>query len=323
MALFFQLIMYSIGISLVLIVLFFLYISIHPSPCPNKITSDGGKYVTLKDGRILEYFTFGETSKEYKHLMIEFNGFGCSAYSLTRYFNTLYQSLGIKTIAITIPGFGYSTEQKNRKLNQWHLDVEEVLRKENIDGKFWVKGSSFGTVHAIEVAAAFGEERIEGVILSGSVIPYSEACTLTPDKFRPVPKFMTSGMIGKIFWFLMSKIAPLTTHKNPNFGKLFKKFPHYQEIMNNDLKRGNNHFGWLYNMDLISKPWEFNFSSLANSKIKSWIIFDKEDKLAPYEHSLWLADKISGDLIEIHGYGHGSILDIDNFKHVLHDIFNK
>merc|ERR1711879_909576 len=137
-----------------------------------------------------------------------------------------------------------------------------------------------------------------------------------------VPEFLTSGVQGNIFWFLMSKIAPLTTQFNPNFAKLFEKFPHYEEIMNGDLRRGGNHFGWLYNMRLIGKPWGFDLDVLKENGIKSWVIYDKEDQLAPYEHSLWLAEKISGQLIEISGYGHGSILDLENFGVVLQNIFS-
>jgi pimeloyl-ACP methyl ester carboxylesterase len=125
----------------------------------------------------LEYFIFGETD-QYDKILVEFNGFGGTGKALELYFNQIYKSFKIKAISITVPGFGHSSLKEDRKLNEWHLDVEKVLKKEKIE-KFWVKGSSFGVSHALEVAY-FLKEKIQGVIVSAPAIPVDILKKLNP-----------------------------------------------------------------------------------------------------------------------------------------------
>jgi hypothetical protein len=49
----------------------------------------------------------------------------------------------------SLPGFGYSSVKKNRKIADWHLDVDVILKKEKIE-KFWVRGVSFGSLTSME-----------------------------------------------------------------------------------------------------------------------------------------------------------------------------
>merc|ERR1712164_164935 len=93
---------------------------------PARITTDGGRFVQLPDGRVLEYFVVGSQQPN-ATILLEFPGFGTTAHiQTTTYTKQSYASLNIRAICVTLPGFGYSSVQLGRQLRDWHLDVEHV-----------------------------------------------------------------------------------------------------------------------------------------------------------------------------------------------------
>lgn len=313
---------YSIILLVALLSVLFYFSSKDIPVNPKDITKIGGKYTTV-DGRTIEYFVFGETDdKKYKHIVVEMNGLGGTGYAIREYFSELYKSLHIKAISITTPGHGGSSYVEDIELKNWHKDVSEVLKKENIKKKFWVKGSSLGCFYALALASSYGKERVEGFIGSACGVPLSIIKQITPEKAVALPKVLKEGMIGDAFWYLMSNLmtSEMALASNKGFATIWKKYPKYKQVMMKDMKRGaKNHKGFRANLKLSQEDWNIDLKSINT---KSVIIYDKSDQLIDYRTSLWLGKEINAKIIEIkYGYGHASILDVENFKKVLRGIF--
>mmetsp|Transcript_23078 Transcript_23078/g.29125 ORF Transcript_23078/g.29125 Transcript_23078/m.29125 type:complete len:412 (+) Transcript_23078:49-1284(+) len=155
------------------------------------ITSDGGKWIQLSDGRIVEYFICGSTSSPDATVLLDCHGGTCTG----QFFQSMPEwvekcgenELNLKVISISQPGFGYSTIQPERKLRDWPMtDVLPILREEGVS-EFLVTGISFGTCHAMAVASTFSpdnksteneEESLPKCLGMGLRVPYlgSESC---------------------------------------------------------------------------------------------------------------------------------------------------
>eukprot|EP00536_Pseudo-nitzschia_multiseries_P005199 jgi/Psemu1/303171/fgenesh1_kg.95_\ len=65
------------------------------------------------------------------------------------------ESLDLRVVSVSVPGFGYSSIQPGRKINDWPVtDLLPVLKREKVE-KFMVTGTSFGTCHALATARVF------------------------------------------------------------------------------------------------------------------------------------------------------------------------
>jgi hypothetical protein len=79
-----------------------------PGPIdPQKITTDGGKYVILPDSRVLEYFVYGSTDDDATVLVQISGSFGTGRIFLEGDIQKTCRDLNIKGISITVPGHGY------------------------------------------------------------------------------------------------------------------------------------------------------------------------------------------------------------------------
>eukprot|EP01080_Neovahlkampfia_damariscottae_P004475 gene4475-7856_t len=224
------------------------------------ITKYGGNYVTLPDGRILEYFIYGE-KKNYQKTIIEFNSFS-GAKVLASTTNEDYQRLKIRGIGITIPGFGFSSLKINRKLNEWHRDVEVVLKKENVK-KFWLKGISFGCMHW-NIRHDF----------SWVNLPHTIVENIFPN-FQKPPSFIFSSVIGKTLWYVFAGTNFISFDYEQLH--LMDKYPETIQYVQ-DMDRNVNHLGWMDNLKMISEPWGFEFDKIEVSKL--WLIYAEDDPIS-------------------------------------------
>ena len=132
-----------------------------PSPFDVKaLENDGGKFAETEKGRKVEYFVFGNLQDSSK-VLICMHGSGPEARSEVAFNQKSCTELGIKGIAISIPGYGYTDMKPGRKVVDWPKeDLAAVLQKEAVN-KFMIMGHSQGTVHAM-AAAYYYPNRCEG-----------------------------------------------------------------------------------------------------------------------------------------------------------------
>lgn len=152
----------------------------------SNIEADGGRWIILNDGRIVEYFVCGSDSPD-ASILVDCHGGSFTA----KFFSTMddwvdicaKEKLNLRVISASQPGFGYSTIQPGRKLIDWPMtDLLPILKKENVK-EFMVTGVSFGSPHACAVATTFGKKVESGdlptCLAIGLRVPYlgSESCS--------------------------------------------------------------------------------------------------------------------------------------------------
>ncbi|VEU40692.1 unnamed protein product [Pseudo-nitzschia multistriata] len=164
--------------------------AIRPYPDPidtSLIEADGGKWIRLDDGRVVEYFVSGSSSPDAR-VLVDCPGGNCTGrlFSAVPAHVGAAEELNYKVVSVSVPGFGYSSIQPGRRIKDWPItDLLPVLKKEKV-GEFLVTGTSFGTCHALATAWQFAEEKETGgkhesgvsCIGMGLRVPYlgSESC---------------------------------------------------------------------------------------------------------------------------------------------------
>jgi len=152
---------------------------------PSKIEADGGKWIRLDDGRIVEYFLSGSSSSD-ATILVDCPGGNCTGhmFSALTSWTDAAKSLNYKVISVSYPGFGYSSIHPGRKIKDWPVtDLLPILQKENVE-EFVVTGISFGSCHALATAWHFANdnEKYDNSGLTciglGLRVPYlgSESC---------------------------------------------------------------------------------------------------------------------------------------------------
>ena len=136
---------------------------------PHALEAEGGKYVTTADGRIVEYFVYGGADPTVR-TVVNMHGSGTEAREQARLNAPICEALGVRGIAISLPGFGYSDVQPGRRVKDWpREDLAPVLAQEGVD-KFMITGHSQGNPHAMAAAWHFGD-RCEGLGLYAPLLP--------------------------------------------------------------------------------------------------------------------------------------------------------
>jgi len=133
------------------------------------LTDEGGKYVVNDDGRRIEYFVYG-SMYENAPVVVNIHGSWLEATFEVSMHNTICESLGVKGIAISLPGTGYTDMKVWRTISDRPAhDLRPVLDQEKVKD-FFVTGHSQGTAHAMAVAKYF-PERCKGMGLNAPLLP--------------------------------------------------------------------------------------------------------------------------------------------------------
>ena len=133
------------------------------------VEKDGGKYVTNKLGRTIEYFVYGNQD-ENAPVIVTIHGSGPEGLSEVHFHNEACAALKVKGISISLPGYGYTDEKPGRKVKDWASeDLEPVLDQEGVN-HFMIMGHSQGTVHAMAGAHYF-QNRCIGLGLNAPLLP--------------------------------------------------------------------------------------------------------------------------------------------------------
>eukprot|EP00747_Dinoflagellata_sp_TGD_P191812 gnl/TRDRNA2_/TRDRNA2_55718_c0_seq1.p1 gnl/TRDRNA2_/TRDRNA2_55718_c0~~gnl/TRDRNA2_/TRDRNA2_55718_c0_seq1.p1 ORF type:complete len:367 (+),score=56.04 gnl/TRDRNA2_/TRDRNA2_55718_c0_seq1:53-1102(+) len=269
----------------------------------NKITADGGKFIQVADGRIVEYFVYGSEAPDAR-VLLEVNG-SMGTGRMFSQFSGITEKLkehNIKGIAITVPGFAYSTLQLKRKICNWPKDdVEPVLAAEGVTGNFMVEGVSFGTAHAMAVAHYFGER----VTAMHVIVPYlpipirkemNWAEYMGDDGLKCGEEYASKCSSCCLFCLCSTLRWCVTNNPSSTEDKdtkeLDKAIPGSFKITTLDVVRSGAHsvHGWLYNafVPMVSGDWGFDPREIKTSKVI--VSYAEGDKQCDPEHGKFLAD---------------------------------
>mmetsp|Transcript_3881 Transcript_3881/g.4729 ORF Transcript_3881/g.4729 Transcript_3881/m.4729 type:complete len:321 (-) Transcript_3881:42-1004(-) len=296
---------YKLAAVLLLLNLVVAYVRRSPEPITlEKIAEDGGKYVQLPDGRILEYFVYGSTEPD-AEVIVEFNGYGGTAKRLSIVGDSDYKRLGIKGIGITIPGFGYSTVHPSRKIGNWATDVKRILEEESVD-KFVVRGQSFGSGHAMTVAHHFQEDsRCKGLILLVPLISNREQDEVgVYHKARYLSRLLhIPFIVDLVFFFIsgstMQRFSPAVT-KMADEG--FNVSTYLSDL---DRSRVHTHLGWKYNLETMISEYHWGFHPRDIRLPRVTVMYATDDAILPPRYGEWLAQTIpKAKAVLASGYGH-------------------
>eukprot|EP01095_Lingulamoeba_sp_RSL-Kostka_P004172 TRINITY_DN1526_c0_g1_i1.p1 TRINITY_DN1526_c0_g1~~TRINITY_DN1526_c0_g1_i1.p1 ORF type:complete len:373 (-),score=71.75 TRINITY_DN1526_c0_g1_i1:267-1385(-) len=122
------------------------------------------KYLILEDGRILEYFDFGE-QENYENVIVLNHGGLVSGYSTqAKDIDDILKENKLRAISPTLPGFGFSDRDENLTLNSFAKDIVFLLNhlnilpsdtnsdnSDNADNNICVCGFSFGSMTSLAV----------------------------------------------------------------------------------------------------------------------------------------------------------------------------
>ena len=305
---------------------------------PQDIIQDGGKYITTTDNRIVEYFVCGSTQQD-ASVIIDIAG-GLSTGKLhTKHprLSKFYTQNNIKSISITLPGWGYSSLNPNRKYVDWpRTDLEPILLAENVD-KFAVSGVSLGAPHAMAAAYHFGpKNRIYSL---GVRVPFL-SMDISKEYGLPAgqPSLPSDVIFNKTWysWFIhlsfnlfskmISKPSILQYMIFPS--KLSTEYPILTELITEDIIRGQSHSSYHGIMQCMAYDtildWGFDVKSIKNiPKVTVWYASDDDD--CPPSHGKWLAEWFSErkdvdlNVKVFDGYGHvgGALIDYVEYAKTL------
>ena len=283
-----------------------------------KILKDGGKFVQMPDGRVVEYFVADYSDRNSSQDEGESDAvktilFVSGSMGTGRLFSTLpgltaaLQRHKLKALSITVPGFGYSSIQKQRSIGSWAKDdVSVVLHAEKITGKFMVEGASYGAPHAMAVAAHFGPERVAKLHL---MVPYVSIPLREELGFK---KLMLGDGLDKKEDYLQTLGSCSLSCQNscllccfstcpcciknccvPSLKAVDQAVPHTVEKLAADTVRsaaGSGVMGWHYNMMIptVSENWGFDPRGIAVGKIM--ISYSEDDGECDPAHGEFLGE---------------------------------
>ena len=133
------------------------------------IQRDEAKIAKDRNGRKIEYFLYGSAATN-TPVIINMHGSGLDGTFEKATYQSSCEQLGVRGIAISLPGVGNTDMKIGRKVIDWPSeDLQAVLDAENI-GDFMITGHSQGNPHAMAAAFYFGD-RVTGLGLNAPLLP--------------------------------------------------------------------------------------------------------------------------------------------------------
>lgn len=192
-----------------------------------------------------------------------------------------------RTIVYDQRGFGASDKPKKVSLNDYLLDLEELLRKLDVnENNAILIGHSFGGIIVQEFAAS---HKVKGIVLVGSLL------RLAPDIF------------DKVIWYLPSFLwKPVLFKMNPLTLKLYRDMFFSENVPDEvyeDFVRDNKDYieslpAHVFRYLKYFKDYDAS-SSLKRISLPTLIIVGMSDKVTPVEYSVEINQLIPGSRLEI------------------------
>jgi pimeloyl-ACP methyl ester carboxylesterase len=278
-----------------------------PSPVATvaDIERDGGRALTLQDGRLLEYFVHG--NPQGRRTLVALHGAQTTG-KLFALLSDWATSNDIRIIAPTLPGFGLSTFNRNSIVpsEEWADDAMQLLSALNVDS-FSLLGTSLGSIYAVALAARYPKpESINAIELYVAFAPadaehdpLKNSMLDTFGKLRPTPHY--KRFLEKIF---------------------FLPIIHYLSPAGSDVRRAiaTQWEGMNACADVIYAPWPVNWQTAVanNGKRRVVVVSGTKDAAAPPHNQKRLQSLVQGsELVEYEGPHEHSLNHPDLFaQHV-------
>lgn len=221
--------------------------------------------------------------------------------------------LGLRIIAADRPGFGLSTPQPLRTLNDWVDDFSNLVRHIGAD-RFSIIGISGGGPYATASSAHFGDQVAALGLVSpmGPVADLAGAIDMSGVQRRLFLQFPTrrrlmhwsTSTVNAFFQIAPGAYYDLFLRLLPEVDREILKVGHVKTQMIADVKESQRQGGDGSRTDLViySQPWGVDYSRIA---AKSILWQGLDDTVVPVDAALQLGRMIPGcRVIELAGEGH-------------------
>jgi pimeloyl-ACP methyl ester carboxylesterase len=296
------------------------------------LEADGGKYITTSDGRVVEYFVSGSTDRAAK-VVVNLHGSGTEAMEQHRLYAPICEALGIRGIAIGLPGYGFSDMQPGRQVKNWPIDdLDAVFAQEGVD-TFMITGHSQGNPHAMAAAYHFGD-RCEGLGLYAPLLPADLCKEIGIEGAIGMNSLPTTDALRKwymawyftVFHLSLVVFSPWLALKSlervtPKLSQEPKLKERFRDSIQRANIRGSVGGAWESAFDVCFE-WGFDPRLIPTKNVCVWHAAD--DNLCPPEHGRWLAEMFQDkDGVKVNyradnqGYGHftysrGEFIEAEN-----------
>ncbi len=261
------------------------------------IIKDNAQIVTDKNGRKIEYFLYGSTDKN-APVVINMHGSGLDGTFEKAVNQKACEELGVRGIAISLPGVGNTDIKIGRKVIEWATeDLQAVLEAEDV-GDFMITGHSQGNPHALAAALYYGD-RVTGLGLNAPLLPNDVTEDIGINGALAYESLKTTEELDKLwnaYWFfglylyvdLFAPYAP--TQTLVSMGENVEKDTDLVEMMrytfNRSMIRGSAGNTWESALD-VAYQWGFDPRDIKTTNICVWHASD--DTACPPEIGAWLA----------------------------------
>jgi len=276
-----------------------------------QITKDGGRFVQLTDGRIVEYFVYGSDAPDAR-VVVEIHGSMMNGWNMAdpRVWGvniSKLKDLNIRAIAPSLPGAGLTSAIPGRKIADWpKTDLAPILQQEGVD-RFMVAGTSEGAAHSLAAGHHFGK-RVDamGVYCTWLPNPIIEECNLPRQPDEP-PQWLTTAWMQNsccgaclfpLFGHMMTPEKMLSgmvegldveinnPENNIDFGDAAWKQA-MAEGAARTLKHSYQGQMWSMAHEVMWADWGFDPRNIEVPRVV--VAYMQGDKTCPPEHGDWLA----------------------------------
>lgn len=265
----------------------------------NKLKGSGAKIVRNNDGRAIEYRCYGSTSED-APVVVNIHGSGLESGYEEALYKEACEALGLRGIAISLPGCGYSDIDIGRRVIDWPKhDLLPVLVQEKVE-QFYITGHSQGTPHAMAAAYMY-PQRCLGMGLNAPVLPtYLSRRHGIPEalgsggllKTSQLQSFWTGWYFAtiKITLELLSPTIPVygIIRVSPKFRMAHDQLSRLKASLKRTVVRNSVGNTWESTQD-VCYEWGFDPLAIEVNNIAIWHAAD--DGLCPPEIGEWLAQQ--------------------------------
>ncbi len=239
----------------------------------------------------------------------------------------LANSAGLQIIGIDRPGYGLSTFNPRKNLQDFNSDVNSLIDRLGVE-RFGVLGWSGGGAFALAYLACCPERVTRAVIAGAPALPFDVSTAHNMPFARYVMKIPFLGLFamkrmsnqvlkanGDIPAFLRSRQGKQMLHACSKSDLKFFSNPSWMTLMYQSMaeafRQGDGAKAVLMEHQAFMKPWPVSFSRIPAGKLVIW--HGSEDMTCRVANAGLIAKSVLGSQLEIFE-GAGHCVMFDNFE---------
>lgn len=284
--------------------------------------------VPLRDGRVSETLVSGQQARA----LVWFSGTPGGAVPDDR-FAEQCADRGLRLVMPLRPGYGQSTSRSGRRVIDFAEDVEQVLQHLEITDVICI-GASGGGSHTLAMAAALPQCRAAGVLVSPAPrdaegVDFYEGMAISNQRLWRLAD-QGEAVLRPVLEQEAAKLADLVTIEvfADSFedavaavdreAMLAPDAPPMAAATRKAFENGIE--GWIEDDIAMTTPWGFAVEDIT-TPVTFWT--GRLDKFVSWKHTLWMAERVPGSHLHVHGdEGHIS-LKKNHFPEILQDVLDR